>query len=143
MLNQCQVIGRLGKDPELRYMSNGDAVANYSVAAGEKWKDKATGEMKETTEWFRVVCYGRQAEIAGEYLRKGSLVYVSGKIKTREYEKDGAKQRITELHAYEMKMLEKPDMKESPAPEPARESRAPATQKVAGTFDDMDDDIPF
>jgi single-strand DNA-binding protein len=139
-LNLCQIIGRLGKDPDVRYMPNGDAVANLSVAVSESWKDKTTGERRETTEWFRVVMFRKQAEIAGEHLRKGSLVYLSGKIKTREYEKDGQKRYVTELHADELRFLERKADGE-PQAQPARQASAPAAPADDGLG--FDQDVPF
>ena len=106
MLNKMMVIGNLGKDPELRYLADGTAVANLSVATTEKWKDKATGEAKEATEWHRVSVFGRLAEICGEYLHKGDTAYFEGKLKTRKWtDKDGVDKYTTEIHASEMKML--------------------------------------
>ena len=144
-LNLCQIIGRLGKDVELKYLPNGTAVANFSVAVSETWKDKQSGERKEVTEWFSVVMFGRQAEIAGEYLRKGSLAYLAGKIKTRTWEKDGQKHYRTELHADQMQFLERRDAGES-APETGheRQQRKAAERPVqqSAGFDD-DSDIPF
>jgi single-strand DNA-binding protein len=162
MLNNAQIIGHLGRDPEIRYLPNGDAVCNFSVATTEKWKDKSTGEAKEATEWHRINVFGRLAEICGEWLKKGSLVYVSGKIKTRKWtDKDGVEKYTTEISANEMKMLggrqqdddsdaERPSVQRqqaeprrsaaTPAPAPRRPATKPATNTG---FDDMDDDIPF
>ena len=135
MLNQAQIIGRVGRDPELRYMSNGDAAVTLSIATSEKWKDKATGEQKEATEWHKVNFFGRMAEIAGEYLRKGSLVYVAGQIRTRKYtDKDGIEKYSTEITGREMKML---GDKASGDRQDAQKS------SPAGSIADMDDDIPF
>ena len=103
-LNKVILIGNLGRDPETRYLPNGDAVANISVATTETWKDKA-GEKQEKTEWHRVTLYRRLGEIAGEYLKKGSQVYIEGRIEYREYEKDGVKRYSTDIIASEMKML--------------------------------------
>lgn len=101
------LIGNLGQDPEVRYMPQGGAVANMTIATSESWKDKATGEMKEQTEWHRVVIYQRLAEIAGEYLRKGSKVYIEGKLKTRKWtDKDGIERYTTEIVANELQMLD-------------------------------------
>lgn len=140
MLNQIQIIGRVGKDPEVRYLPSGEAVANLSLATTEKWKDKQSGEMREETEWHRISTFGRLAEIVGEYVKKGGLVYVSGKIKTRKYtDKDGIEKTATEVRANDMKMLSgKPDGERSAAP---AQRQAPA---AAGSgFDDMNGDIPF
>ncbi|MDP4530039.1 single-stranded DNA-binding protein [Alkalimonas delamerensis] len=106
-VNKVILIGNLGNDPEVRYMPQGGAVANLSVATSESWKDKNTGEMKEQTEWHRVVIYQRLAEIAGEYLRKGSKVYLEGKLKTRKWtDKDNIERYTTEIVANEMQMLD-------------------------------------
>jgi single-strand DNA-binding protein len=105
MLNKVQLIGHLGRDPEKRRMPGGDAVTNITLATTESWKDKATGEKKESTEWHRVVFFCGLAEIAGQYLKKGSQVYIEGSLKTRKYQKDGVDHYATEIHASEMKML--------------------------------------
>ena len=106
MLNQAQIIGHLGRDPEIRYLPSGEAVANFSIATTEKWKDKATGEQREATEWHRISTFGKLAEIAGEYLVKGSLVYIEGKINTRKYQdKNGVERTATEIRADTMQML--------------------------------------
>ena len=149
MLNQAQIIGHLGKDPEVRYMPNGNAVANFSIATTEKWKDKS-GEAKEQTEWHRVTVFDKLAEIVGQYLKKGSLVYVCGKIKTRKYtDKDGTEKYTTEIHASEMKMLggreSSDDQPKRSEPDKAGQWKAgaPAKPKSSGGFDDMDSDVPF
>ncbi|SEA70960.1 single-stranded DNA-binding protein [Alkalimonas amylolytica] len=106
-VNKVILVGNLGADPEVRYMPQGGAVANLSIATSESWKDKNTGEMKEQTEWHRVVIYQRLAEIAGEYLRKGSKVYLEGKLKTRKWtDKDNIERYTTEIVASEMQMLD-------------------------------------
>lgn len=105
-LNKATLIGHLGHDPELRYMANGDAVAHLALATSETWKDKATGQKKEATEWHRVVLYRKLGEIAGQYLKKGSLVYVEGRLQTRKWTgKDGIERHTTEIIADDMKML--------------------------------------
>lgn len=96
-VNKCILIGNLGADPEVRYMPNGNAVANTTLATSDSWKDKQTGEQQERTEWHRVVFFGKLAEIAGQYLRKGSKVYIEGRLQTREWEKDGIKRYTTEV----------------------------------------------
>lgn len=150
MLNNAQIIGYLGKDPEVRYLPSGEAVANFSVATTEKWKDKQTGERKEATEWHRINFFGRTAEVVGQYLKKGSLVYVSGKIKTRKYtDKDGIDRYATEIQGNELKMLGGSASTEhdEPRPEPRRQAATPALTKPSAAtgsgFDDLDDDIPF
>ena len=106
-INRVTIIGNLGQEPELKFMPNGNAVANFTVATSEKWKDKQTGEDKETTEWHRVVIYQRLAEIAGEYLKKGSKVYLEGKLRTRKWQnQQGADQYTTEIIVNEMQMLD-------------------------------------
>jgi single-strand DNA-binding protein len=146
MLNKLQIIGRVGKDPEIRYLPSGEAVVNFSVATTEKWKDKS-GEQREETEWHKVSAFGRLAEIVGEYVKKGGLIYVEGKIKTRKYtDKDGVEKYSTEVKATEMKLLggksegaqQKPAQREEPQRQPARQQSA-----YDEGFDDMDGDIPF
>jgi single-strand DNA-binding protein len=146
------VAGNLGQDPEVRYLTNGDAVANFSVAVTESWKDSG-GQKQERTEWFRVVCFKRQAEIAGEYLRKGAQVLVEGKLQTRKYQaNDGTDRYVTELRADTFKMLGARQDSESAAPRnpstgaPRQQRNAPARQQPSapsGGFDDDDSDIPF
>ncbi|WP_426396856.1 single-stranded DNA-binding protein [Ralstonia sp. R-29] len=104
-VNKVIIVGNLGADPETRYMPSGDAVTNIRVATTDRYKDKASGEMREATEWHRIAFFGRLAEIAGEYLKKGSSVYIEGKLKTRQWEKDGQKQYSTEIVADQMQML--------------------------------------
>ncbi len=142
------VVGNLGKDPETRFLPDGKAVCNFSVATTDTWKDKASGEKKEATEWHRVSTFGRLAEICGEYLKKGSQVYIEGKLRTRKWQdKEGQDRYTTEIIADAMQMLgsrsgmgtgEPRETRDAPA---AGESR-PA-KKPAGQFQDMDDDIPF
>ena len=146
MLNQVQIIGRVGKDPEVRYLPSGEAVANFSVATTEKWKDKQSGELREETEWHRISTFGRLAEIVGQYVKKGGLVYVSGKIKTRKYtDKDGSEKYATDIRANELKLLSSRENNQggerAPRPSTAQQRPAPAAQ--GSGFDDMDDDIPF
>ncbi|GMV31084.1 MAG: single-stranded DNA-binding protein [Rhodanobacteraceae bacterium] len=104
-INKVILVGNVGKDPETRYSAGGMAVTTISVATSESWKDKQTGEQKEKTEWHRVKFFGRLAEIAGEYLKKGSQVYIEGSLRTEEYEKDGVKRYSTDIVAAEMQML--------------------------------------
>lgn len=106
-INKVILVGNLGQDPEVRYMPQGGAVANLSIATSETYKDKATGQPKEVTEWHRVVMYGKLAEIAGEYLRKGSKVYIEGKLKTRKWQdQQGVERYTTEIVANELQMLD-------------------------------------
>jgi single-strand DNA-binding protein len=105
-VNKVILVGNLGKDPETRYMPNGKAVTNFSIATSESWKDKQTGEQREQTEWHNIVMYDRLAEIAAEYLRKGSQVYVEGRLRTRKWQdKEGRDRYTTEINANEMQML--------------------------------------
>lgn len=155
MLNKIEIIGHLGRDPETRYLPSGEAVVNFSVATTEKWKDKNTGELKEATQWHRVTAFGRLAEVMGEYLRKGSKCYISGKMKYGQYEKDGVTHYTADIQANELVMLDgKPSEGEgrqggqergAPAPRAAAPAPAPrqAAPRPASGFDDMDDDIPF
>jgi len=99
------LIGNLGKDPEVRYTQDGKAVASFSIATTDKWKDKQTGQQLEKTEWHRIVAFGRLAEVCGEYLRKGSICYIEGKLQTRSWEKDGITRYTTEIIADSMKMF--------------------------------------
>lgn len=96
-INKVILVGRLGKDPEVRYIPNGGAVANLQVATSESWRDKQTGEMREQTEWHRVVLFGKLAEVAGEYLRKGAQVYIEGQLRTRSWEDNGITRYVTEI----------------------------------------------
>lgn len=109
MINKVILVGNVGRDPEIRYTPSGMAVANFSVATSEKWKDKNSGEMQERTEWHRIVAWGRLGEICGEYLSKGRQVYIEGRLQTRSWEKDGVTRYTTEIVANEMKMLGRRD----------------------------------
>lgn len=146
-VNKVILVGNLGNDPEVKYMPSGGAVTNVSIATTDSWKDKGSGEKQERTEWHRVVFFNRLAEIAGEYLRKGSQVYVEGRLQTREWEKDGVKRYSTEIVASEMQMLGgrsgggSASFDESP-PQRQSSQRAPAPAP-APAADEFDDDIPF
>jgi single-strand DNA-binding protein len=105
-INKVILVGNLGRDPETRYTKGGSAVAQFSIATSESWRDKASGEQQDRTEWHNVVCFARLAEIAGEYLRKGSKVYIEGSLRTSNWEKDGQKHYRTEVMAREMQMLD-------------------------------------
>jgi single-strand DNA-binding protein len=141
-INKVILVGNLGKDPEIRYSSNGNAIANLTVATSEQWIDKQSGQKQEKTEWHRVVMFGKVAKIAGEYLRKGSQAYFEGKLQTREWEKDGVKRYITEIVAHEMQMLGGKTGNEIKQPE--RAATGPQAMKdVLNTPADFDDDIPF
>ena len=149
-VNKVILIGNLGADPETRYLPSGDAVANIRVATTETWKDKG-GEKQEHTEWHRIAFFGKLAEIAGEYLKKGSPVYIEGRIRTRKWQdKEGQDRYSTEIVADRMQLLgSRGGGSESGAREPkpvAAESGGgakPAAKKSGASFDDMDDDIPF
>ena len=150
-INKVILVGNLGRDPEVRYTPSGAAVANLAVATSESWKDKQTGEQQERTEWHRVVMFNRLGEIAGEYLKKGSKVYIEGKLQTRKWQDNSGQDRYTtEIVANEMQMLDSrggggANEFDQSAPPPraaaSSQSGAPAAQK--GAFDDFDDDIPF
>lgn len=145
-VNKAILVGRMGKDPETRYLPNGDAVTNITLATSETWKDK-NGEKQEKTEWHRVTFYRKLAEIAGEYLKKGSMIYVEGRIETKKWQdKDGQDRYTTEIIANEMRMLSgKQDGRGSSDQGAAegRQSPQPNHDQVGNGFDDMSDDIPF
>ena len=137
-VNKVLLIGNLGRDPEVRYTTGGSAVANFTMATTDRWNDAGTGEKKERTEWHRVVVWGKQAEIAGEYLRKGRQVYVEGSLQTREWtDREGNKRYTTEVKARSFQMLGRRD--EAPAPGPSQE--APAVAEAGAGY--SEDDIPF
>jgi single-strand DNA-binding protein len=147
-VNKVILVGNLGADPETRYQTSGDAITNIRVATTDKWKDKASGEMKEATEWHRVAFFGRLAEIAGEYLKKGSQVYIEGRIRTRKYQdKEGHERYSTEIIGDRMQMLGSRagagEVRGEPRDAPAEAKGGPAPAKKGGKFDDMEDDIPF
>ena len=170
-INKVILIGNLGQDPETRYMPSGGAVTNLTIATSETWKDKQTGQPQERTEWHRVVFFNRLAEIAGEYLKKGSKVYIEGALRTRKWQdkSTGADRYTTEIVANEMQMLDSrgggegmgggqgggqgyAQQQGAPAAQPQRAQQAPAQQAPAqgapaqnapAGFDNFDDDIPF
>ena len=160
-VNKVIIVGNLGRDPEIRYLPSGDAIAHIAVATSFKSKDRTTGEQKELTEWHRISFFGRLAEIAGQYLKKGSSVYVEGRLQTRKYtDKDGVEKYATDIVAEQMQMLggrqgmgggdamdDGAGSYENSRPAPApRQQQAPAARpapKPAPNFSDMDDDIPF
>lgn len=147
-INKVILIGNLGRDPEVRYLPDGGAITNISIATTDVWKDKS-GEKQERTEWHRVAFFGRLAEIAGEYLKKGSQVYVEGSLRTRKWQdKEGQDRYTTEIVASEMKMLGSrgggaEPMTREPAPAATEGASAKPQAKKGGAFDEMDDDIPF
>jgi single-strand DNA-binding protein len=162
-VNKVILIGNVGGDPETRYLPNGNAVTNITLATTDSWKDKQTGQQQERTEWHRVVFFGRLAEIAGEYLRKGSQCYVEGRLQTREWEKDGVKRYTTEIVVDIGGTLQllggrggnneggeyaqrapRPQREQAPQQQAApRPTPKPASQQPAPDFDSFDDDIPF
>lgn len=171
-INKVILVGNLGKDPEVRYMPSGGAVANMTIATSESWKDKQSGQSQERTEWHRVVMFNRLGEIAGEYLKKGSKVYIEGKLQTRKWQgQDGQDRYTTEIVASEMQMLDsrgggagdyngapqgqgggyqqqQPQQSASQQgggyqQQAPQQQAAPAQQNNSQGFDDFDDDIPF
>ena len=164
-VNKVILIGNLGADPESRFAPSGDAICNIRLATTETWRDKNTGERREATEWHRVAFFGKLAEIAGQYLRKGSQVYIEGSLRTRKWQdKDGQDRYTTEIRADEMKMLGRREGGDAPMrggegggwdagaqSAPARQPAAPAQRaqpqsappQQSGGFGDFDDDIPF
>jgi single-strand DNA-binding protein len=151
-INKVILIGNLGADPETKYMPSGNAVTNVNIATSESWKDKQTGEMQERTEWHRVVFFNRLAEIAGEYLRKGSKVYVEGSLRTRKWQDQGGQDRYTtEIVANEMQMLDSrgegsSQMNNNYAPPRNQNQGQPSAQQASqpqAGMDSFDDDIPF
>lgn len=158
-VNKVILVGNLGKDPETRYLPSGGAVTNITIATGETWKDKQTGQAQERTEWHRVVFFNRLAEVAGEYLKKGSKVYIEGSLRTRKWQdKDTGQDRFsTEIVAAEMQMLDSRGgeaqmddgnnypSSQSSAPSKGKASANQPSHKAepAGFNDDFDDDIPF
>ena len=155
-INKVIIVGFLGNDPELRTMPNGEAVANISVATSEAWTDKSTGERREVTEWHRIVFYRRQAEICGEYLKKGSHVYIEGRLRTRKWQDQNGQDRYTtEIQGDVLQMLDSRSDRQSdgyaPAAQPASPSQAPSAPRATPASkpaaeaprDNFDDDIPF
>ena len=142
-VNKVILIGNVGKDPEVRFTPNGNAICNLSVATTRTWKDKTSGEKQEEVEWHRVVMYDRLAEIAGEFIKKGKPVYIEGRLKTRKWQaKEGHDVYTTEIIAHEMQMLGgRDDAQQSARPAPAAAPKA--ASKASTGFDDMDDDIPW
>ena len=141
-INKVILVGNLGADPEVRHMPSGGAVANISLATTDSWKDRGTGERQERTEWHRVVFFNRLAEIAGEYLRKGSAVYVEGRLQTRKWQDQSGQDRYsTEIVANELQMLGGGSQGGASTSRPARQ--APSAPHQAPAVDDFDDDLPF
>ncbi|MFV1993516.1 MAG: single-stranded DNA-binding protein [Acidiferrobacterales bacterium] len=156
-VNKVILVGNLGRDPEVRYSANGQAIANVTIATTESWKDKNTGEKQEKTEWHRIVFFGRLGEIAGEYLKKGSQIYVEGRLQTRKWQdKEGKDRYTTEIVANEMQMLgskggaasgdyagqSSSQSSSQPASQASGSAPAQPATQTSGA-DDFDDDIPF
>ena len=167
-VNKVILVGTCGQDPEVRYLPNGNAVTNLSLATSEQWTDKQTGQKVEKTEWHRVSMFGKVAEIAGEYLRKGSQVYIEGKLQTREWEKDGIKRYTTEIvvdmqgtmqllggrpqqgdqqgggnNYQQSSPRQQAPRPQQSAPQQSRPAPPQAAPQPAPDFDSFDDDIPF
>ena len=156
-INKVTLLGNLGNDPETRYLPNGNAVTNITLATGDAWKDKQSGQVVERTEWHRVVFFGKVAEVAGEYLRKGSQCYIEGRLQTREWEKDGVKRYTTEIvvdmtgrllltGGAPQERQQPRGQQSSSQPRPERQPpRQPAqsSQQPPPDYDSFDDDIPF
>ncbi|MEN9885436.1 MAG: Single-stranded DNA-binding protein [Pseudomonadota bacterium] len=146
-VNKVIIVGNLGADPEVRYMPSGDAVTSIRVATTDRYKDKQTGEVKEATEWHSISFFGKLAEIASQYLKKGSQVYVEGKLQTRKYtDREGVEKYATSIRADSMQMLgsrQQAEGGERRAPAAQGQQRATAPAQAPSGFDDMDDDIPF
>ncbi|TNF08232.1 MAG: single-stranded DNA-binding protein [Gammaproteobacteria bacterium] len=153
-INKVILIGNLGKDPETRYLPSGGAVTNLTLATSESWKDKQTGQQQERTEWHRVVFFNRLAEIAAEYLKKGSKVYIEGSLRTRKWQgQDGQDRYTTEIVASEMQMLDSRGGSSGYDDMPPPSQQSPAQNKMPASantnnvpdpgFDSFDDDIPF
>lgn len=151
-INKVILVGNVGVDPEVRYMPNGNAVTTLSLATSETWKDKQTGDKQERTEWHRVVCFNKLGEIAGEYVRKGSKLYVEGSLRTRKWQDpQGQDKYTTEIVASDIQMLDSKggagSHSETPSATHHQQGSATkpetATQSPQNAFDDLDDDIPF
>lgn len=152
-VNKVILIGRLGKDPETKYMTNGEAVTNFSIATSETWKDKS-GEKQEKTEWHNITAYRKLAEIIAQYVKKGALIYIEGKLQTRKYQtKEGQDRYTTEIIVNEMQMLSSRQQggdheqaepsRPAQAPKPERQQQPQGSAPAKGAFDNFDDDIPF
>ena len=140
-VNKVILIGHLGKDPDVRFMPNGDQVTNLTLATSDTWKDKTSGEKKEATEWHRVVFFRKLAEIAGQYLKKGAQIYIEGSLKTRKWQdKEGQDRYTTEIVADELRML---GSRQDNGPPPVGSAQPPAAAQQQATGDMPSDDIPF
>ncbi len=158
-INKVILVGNVGVDPDVRYLPNGNAVTSLSIATSESWKDKTTGEKQDRTEWHRVVCFNRLGEIAGEYVRKGSKLYVEGSLRTRKWQdQQGQDRYTTEIIASDIQMLDSksggtasyedmPQTQFAPtqqaSPKPQQQRQQPAQPVAHDAFDQLDDDVPF
>lgn len=143
-VNKAIILGNIGKDPEVKYTASGEAICNITVATSESWKDKATGEKKELTEWHRISFFGKLAEICGQYLKKGSQVYIEGSIRTRKWtDKEGQERYTTEIRGDEMKMLGGKPEGTNRTQDIGGHSSTQQKSKPKPSFDDLGDDIPF
>ena len=144
-INKVILVGNLGNDPEVKSTQSGTQITNISLATSESWKDKNTGQKEERTEWHRVVFFNRLAEIAGQYLKKGSKVYIEGQLRTRKYEKDGIERYITEIVAKEMQMLDSRSegQQQQPYSPPTQQVHQPVQQPQQNMAAMDSDDIPF
>lgn len=144
-INKVILVGLCGQDPETKYMPSGGAVTNISIATSETWKDKQTGQQQERVEWHKLVFYNRLAEIAGEYLRKGSKVYIEGSLRTRKWQaQDGTDRYTTEVVVKELQMLDsRQDGQQQAAPQPSRAAPPQPIQQQPPQMDSFDDDITF
>lgn len=143
-VNKVIIVGNLGRDPETRYMPSGSAITNIAVATTEQWKDKQSGEKKEQTEWHRISFFNKLAEVAGQYLKKGSQVYVEGRLQTRKWtDKDGVERYTTEIIGDTMQMLGSKQGGNAHQNDDDRGTPAPAGNRPAPNFSDMDDEPPF
>ncbi|KTD55313.1 single-stranded DNA-binding protein [Legionella quateirensis] len=154
-INKVILVGNVGVDPDVRYLPNGNAVTTLSVATSESWKDKTTGEKQDRTEWHRVVCFNRLGEIAGEYVRKGSKLYVEGSLRTRKWQdQQGQDRYTTEIIASDIQMLDSkgssgsnyedmPQAQQQSAPAQYPSANKQPAQAAQDAFDELDDDIPF
>jgi single-strand DNA-binding protein len=137
-LNLCQFMGNLGEAPVLKALPTGESVVNFSIACTDRWKDKTTGEQKESTEWIRAVCFGKRGEVIAEHFTKGSAIYISGKLRTRSWDKDGVKHYMTEIVVTDFQFCGKRDNSESKA-----DQQAKSYADTMPPMPDFDDDIPF
>ena len=148
-VNKVILVGNCGGDPEIRYMPNGNAVVNLTIATSESWKDKSSGDNVDKTEWHRIVFFNKLAEIVGEYVHKGSKLYIEGRLQTRSWEQDGVKRYATEIIASEMQMLDSRGSSQGASdfgqakPAAAAATQQSAPQQAPADFDNFDDDIPF